>query len=207
VAARDEAGGPVLLGEVGDGPHGVADDRDVRSGERDQLVVGVDRLACSSGPMAMEESDEIKSAGIEHPSTTGSTFGCTGIFSKVAPWTSRLYTRSGAQPLEEVVGRDDAQVVLQLEEGLVDLVDEVRFDGVGEDGVALLGDAREVLFHVGERVHGAARRLGARWGHEPNCRDDPPGLLWAVGGSPGANWPGGRVLAQGPLAQSGSALA
>ena len=46
--------------------------------------------ACSSGPMAMEESDEISRPGSSTPSTTGSTSGCTGIFSKVAPWTSRL---------------------------------------------------------------------------------------------------------------------
>ena len=84
-----------------------------------------------------------------------------------------------ARSLEEVVGRDRPQVVLQFEEGLVDLLHQLRFDGVGENGVALLGDAREVVFEVGERVHG---RLLVRWalggGHDPNCREDPSGLPW-----------------------------
>ena len=80
----------------------------------------------------------------------------------------------GAHPLEEVVGRDGAQVVLQLEERLVDFVHQLRFDGVGEDGVALLGDAGDVLFEVGERVHGGAAVGWALVGcHGPNCRDDP----------------------------------
>ena len=55
----------------------------------------------------------------------------------------------GVHPLEEVVGGDGAEVVLELEEGLVDLVDQVRLDGVGEDGVAVLGDPRQVGLEVG----------------------------------------------------------
>ena len=83
----------------------------------------------------------------------------------------------GAHPLEEVVGRDGAQVVLQLEERLVDLVHQPRFDGVGENGVALLGDAGDVLFEVGERVHGGAAVGSALVGcHDLNCRDDPADL-------------------------------
>ena len=59
----------------------------------------------------------------------------------------------GAHTLEEVVGRHRAQVVLQLQERLVDFVHQIRFNGVGEDGVALLGDPSDVAFEVGKRAH------------------------------------------------------
>ena len=46
--------------------------------------------ARSPGPMAIEDSEEIRAPGSRTPSTTGSTSGWTGIFSKVGPWTKRL---------------------------------------------------------------------------------------------------------------------
>ena len=56
------------------------------------------------------------------------------------------------QPLEEVVRRHDAQVMLQLEQCFIDLIDEVGLYGVREDGVPLLGDTPEVVLHL---RHGA----------------------------------------------------
>ena len=47
VRAGDDPGGAVRLGEVGERPHRVADRRRVRLRERDELVVGVDRLRAS----------------------------------------------------------------------------------------------------------------------------------------------------------------
>ena len=55
----------------------------------------------------------------------------------------------GVHALEEVVGGDGAQVVLQLEECLVDLVDQLRLDGVGEHGVAVFGDPVRCVFRSG----------------------------------------------------------
>ena len=46
--------------------------------------------ALSSGPMAIEDSEETRSPSSKTPSTTGRTAGCTGIDSNVAPCTSRL---------------------------------------------------------------------------------------------------------------------
>ena len=69
----------------------------------------------------------------------------------------------GAHPLEEVVGGDGSEVVLQLEQCLVDLVHQLRLDGIGEDGVAVLGDPRQVGFQVRERVDGAAAGFDSRW--------------------------------------------
>ena len=46
--------------------------------------------ACSSGPMEMDEREEMSRPGSRTPSTTGSTLGCKGIFWKVGPCTRRL---------------------------------------------------------------------------------------------------------------------
>ena len=44
----------------------------------------------SPSQMAIDDSDEIRQPGSSTPSTTGSTFGCTGMRSKTGPWASRL---------------------------------------------------------------------------------------------------------------------
>jgi hypothetical protein len=46
--------------------------------------------------------------------------------------------------------------MLQHEERLIDFVHQVWLKNVREDGVALLGDPREVSFQIGERAHGRA---------------------------------------------------
>jgi hypothetical protein len=53
---------------------------------------------------------------------------------------------------KEVVGGDDPQIVLQPEERLVDFVDQVRFDGTGEDGVPIFGDTAKVVGPLGTRA-------------------------------------------------------
>ena len=55
--------------------------------------------------MAIEESEEISSPGSSTPSTTGRTFGCTGIFSKVGAVDEQVVDPRRPQSLEEVVGR------------------------------------------------------------------------------------------------------
>ena len=65
------------------------------------------------------------------------------------------------QSFEEVVRRDGAEVALELEKGLVDLVDELGLDGVGQDGVAVLGDALEVVLRGRGGAGAGGRRFGA----------------------------------------------
>ena len=67
VRAGDEAGRAVRLGEVGERPHRVAHGRRVRLRQRDQLVVGVDRLRVSPGRMSIDDSDEMRQPGSSTP--------------------------------------------------------------------------------------------------------------------------------------------
>ena len=66
VAAGNEAGGAVLLGEVGERPHGVADDRAMGLVEGDQLVVGVDGLRRLAGADADRGERGDQAAVVEH---------------------------------------------------------------------------------------------------------------------------------------------
>ena len=90
MAAGDEPGGAVRLGEVGERPHGVADDRHVRLVQRDELVVGVDRL----GALARVDGDGgergDQAAGVEHALDDRQHVAMDRDLSKGAPWASRL---------------------------------------------------------------------------------------------------------------------
>ena len=44
----------------------------------------------SSGPMAIDDSDDSRHPGSSTPSISGSTLGCTGTRAKTSPCTSRL---------------------------------------------------------------------------------------------------------------------
>ena len=122
------------------------------------------------------------------------------------------------EAFEEVVGGDGPEIALQGEQRLVDLVDELGLDGVGEDGVAVLGDALQVVLELGEWVGrrgggGSPRGDGSLgWSHVTNCTDvgtrrrrarDQTGRDLHSGGR---NWPvvGSCVRAVGAV---GSALA
>src|SRR5580692_7029496 len=97
----------------------------------------------------------------------------------------------GVQPLKEILSRRDGQVPLQFEEGFIDFVDEVRLDGVGQNGVPVLGDPLEVPGHVSDGA-------GAGGCHTANCRDSEPGappvirtrsVAYRRVSEPGTNWP------------------
>src|SRR5450631_4022795 len=99
----------------------------------------------------------------------------------------------GVEPLEEILGRCDSQFPLQFEEGFIDFIDEIRLDGVGQNGVPVLSDPLEMLGHVSD---GAA----AGGCHSANCRDSGPGApddwnsirqQYRRVSEPGTNWPGG----------------
>ena len=90
VRTGNEAGRAVGLGEVRERPHRVADGRDVRLRDREELVVGVDRLRDLAGRIVIELSDEMRHPGSSTCSTIGRTFGCTGTRSQTRPSASRL---------------------------------------------------------------------------------------------------------------------
>ena len=64
--AGDDARRAVRLGEVGERPHRVADGRDVRLRQRDELVVGVDRLRRLAGQDRDRRQRRHEAARIEH---------------------------------------------------------------------------------------------------------------------------------------------
>ena len=67
VRPGNETRGAVRLGEVGQGPHRVAHRRRVRLGNRDELVVGVDRLGGLAGEDVDRRERRDQATGIEHP--------------------------------------------------------------------------------------------------------------------------------------------
>ena len=162
VAARDEARRPVLLGEVGDRPHRVADDRDVRAGERDQLVVGVDRLRLLVGPDRDGGQGRDEEPRIEHAFHDGEDVGMHRDLLEGLAVDEEVVDAPRVEALEEVLGGDRPELSLELEKGSVDLVDELRLDGVGQHRVAVRRDALEVGLEVGERTRGRGRRLSWR---------------------------------------------
>ena len=169
VAPGHEPGGAVVLGEIGDSPHGVADDRDVGPGQRDELVVGVDRLRLLVGPDGDGRERRDEQTRIEHALDDGQHVGVHGDLLEGWAVYEEVVDPRGVEALEEVVGGDGAEIVFQLEKGFVDLVDEVGLDRVGEDGVAVLRDTPEVIREIRERTGGRGFRLA--WCHGGNCTE------------------------------------
>ena len=118
--------------------------------ERDQLVVGVDRLRLLVGADGDGGEGRDEEARIEHALDDGEHVWVDRDLLKGLAVDEEVVDPPGVEPLEEVVGGDGPEVALELEEGVVDLVDELRLDGVGKDRVAVLGDALEMDFEVGE---------------------------------------------------------
>ena len=136
MGAGDEPGGAVGLGEVGERPHGVAHRRRVGLGQRDDLVVGVDRLrrlARSDGDRGERRHQE---PGVEDPLEDGQDRGWTGIRSKCGPVGQQVVDAGGADPSKALAGRHDAELAFESVEVLVQGVDQVGLDGVLDDGVA-----------------------------------------------------------------------
>ena len=202
VAARYDAGGAVGLREVRDRPHGVADDRDVGTGEWDELVVGVDRLRLFFGPDGDGRERRDQEPGIEHTLDDREDVVMHRDLPEGRPVDEQVVHPCRMHTLEEVVGGHDAEVALQREQGVVDLVHQLGLNGVGQDGVAVLGHPPEMLVEIreGTRRRGAgARRHGSIV--RPRRTSSPPD------GGKGGNWPSGRVCANGAVGAVGSALA
>ena len=201
MAAGDDAGGAVLFCEVGDRPHGVADDRDVGTWERDELVVGMDRLCLFVGPDGDGRERGDQEPRIEDAFDDGEHVGVHGDLLEGRPVHEQVVDPRRPQAFEEVLGRNDTEVLFQLEQRLVDLVHQLRLDRVREDGVTVLGDAAQMGFELGE---GAGRGpVACARCHDTRChvsivRPRPP---WHVRNGGGSILAGGRVWVDGPLAQ------
>ena len=124
----------------------------MRSGEGDELIVGVDGLSLLVGSDGDGGEGRNEEARIEHGLDHGQHVGMHRDLLEGRPMFEEVVHPHGAHPFEEIVGRHRAQVVLELQERLVDFVHEVGLDGVGEDGETLLGDPCEVGFEVGQRA-------------------------------------------------------
>jgi len=78
VAARQNPGRAVVLPEVRQRPDRVEGDRDVRTRQRNQLGVLMDRLRLLAGPSTSEQNDDSRHSLSSTRSTTGSTLACSG---------------------------------------------------------------------------------------------------------------------------------
>ena len=107
MAPGHQASGAVLLGEVGDGPHGVADDGDVRSGQRDQLVVGVEWLRVFVGADGDGGERRNEESRIEHPLDYREDVGVDRDLVEERPVRQQVVDPSGAHPFEQVGGGND----------------------------------------------------------------------------------------------------
>ena len=113
--------------------------------------------ACSPGSIAIDESDDTRHPGSSTPSTMGSTSGWTGMRCVELAVGQQVVDAHGVVALEAVGRRHRAEVVLEPQQVVGEGVEQVGLDGVGNDRVAQLGDAVDVLgdggvVHVGPQV-------------------------------------------------------
>ena len=213
VAARDEAGRPVLLGEVGDRPHGVADDRDVRPGQRDELVVGVDRLrllvrADGDGGEGGDEEPRIEHAldDGEHVGMDRDLLEGLSVDEEVVDPRSCAAPRRGCRP-----GRCRGRAPARRGPRRSRRRTRVRWRSGGwcsrprrSAEMVIARSGRGLVASRGALASSVCwlvsrpQLYGVR-GAESAARTDVPTEV--------ANWPGGRVCANGAVGAVGSALA
>ena len=174
VAAGDHPGGAVGLGEVGEGPHRVAHDGRVGLGQRDQLVIGVDGLGRLTGIDGDRRQRRHQAAGVEHPLDDGEHGRVHGDRRVPRPAGQQVVDAHGVGAFEAVGRGRGAQLALEPGQVLDQRVDLVGVDGVGQDRVALLGDASDVASRVPGRLGGGhPPMVGGRRLRRPVYTDRP----------------------------------
>ena len=171
------------------------------SGQRDELIVGVDRLRLLVGPDSDGREGGDEQARIEHALDDGQHVGVHRDLLEGGAVDEEVVDPRRLDALEEVVRRHDAKVVFELEEVLVDFVDESRArwrrggwcsrlrrcaggapGDPGEDWWPSLRLARCPRSGIVRKAPVSAAVLRGRRGARAKC-------------------PGGRVVWYGPLAQ------
>ena len=105
MGAGDQPGGPVGLGEVGQGPHGVADGGRVGLGEGEDLVVGVDGLGGLAGADGDGRQRGDQQLGVEHPLGDRQDRRVDRDAGEDRPAGQQVVEADGGHALEEVGGR------------------------------------------------------------------------------------------------------
>jgi hypothetical protein len=133
VGSRAQPGGPVLLGEIGDRPHCVADDGRVWFWHAYDLIVGVDHLGLFVGTDGDGGQRRDKETRIEDLLDDGEH-----VRMDRNPLVDRSVDEKIVDPrrpeaLEEIVGRHDPQRPLQSKEVFIQLIDQIGRDCVLDD--------------------------------------------------------------------------
>jgi len=128
----------------------------VRAGERDQLIVGVEHLSRLVGPDGDGRERRDEQPGVEHGFDDRQHARVDRDVLVELAVHEQVVDADGPQSLEQIVGRDDAEVALEPQQVLRDGVDQVLLDDAFEHGVARLCDLSGV---IGDR--------GGRKGHGP----------------------------------------
>src|SRR5205807_2469057 len=108
-----QAGGPVLIGEVGEGPHGVAHRGRVGLGQGYQLVVGVDGLSGLTRADGDGGQGRDQAAGVQDLLHDGQNVVVDGYALVELPVGQQVVDAHRAAALEVVAGRHHPQVALE----------------------------------------------------------------------------------------------
>src|SRR5262245_2659424 len=160
VRTGDDARRPVGLGEVGERPHGVAHGRDVRLRQREQLIVGMDRLRPLTRVDADRRQRRHQAPRIEHAIDDRQDLLVDGDLLIELSVYEQVVDAHGVRTLEGVSRGLDLEFLLEALEIVHQGRDQLRLDDALEDRVSVARDALEV---AGGRVHGLLLSHWAPW--------------------------------------------
>ena len=154
--AGNDARRAVLVGEVGQRPHRVADDRHVRLGNRDELIVGMDRLRLLVGADGDRRQRRHQAAGIEHALDDRQDVLVHRDALVELAVDQQVVDAHRAPALEAIGRRRDVELALEPLEIGDQRVDEVGLDGVLDDASSRRGRSSR---RVPESVRAPSMRL------------------------------------------------
>jgi hypothetical protein len=213
VRAGDQARRSVGIGEVRERPHGVADDRHVRLRQRQQLIVGVDRLRALARVDGDRGQRGHQTAAVED-ALDQRQHRCVDRHLLVeTPVREEIVDAHGARALEQVLRRLHVEVLLEPVQVLQQRRDQLRLDHALEDRIAvtldgggvgievvhdaLLLDVRRGRYCAPGRAAGIARRPPIQRCVTASCRglESDPNHQRAAHSPPGSPNRGGHLRA------------
>ena len=144
MGAGDDAGGPVLPGEVGERPHRVAHGRGVGLGDRHQHVVGVDGLWRLARADVDRRQRRDQAPGVENPLDDRQYRLVHRHLLPQRTVDKEVVDPQRLRPLEVIGGGDDLELALEVGQVGGEVIEEVGRDGVLDDRVPVLLDALEM---------------------------------------------------------------